>query len=239
MVPPGRDLHPGAILELDDAEAHHLMVRRAAAGETLRVLDGAGLVAYGTLLDGRRASVSVTEARRVPASAPLELAVGAGDKDRFTWLAEKATELGVTSLVPLETERTAHVANRVRGAHAEKLARRALEAAKQSGAPWATRVREPESLASYLANAPVGLRWLADGEGPVAPSSIGSDPIAVLVGPEGGFTDGERGAALAAGFRPVRLGANILRFETAALAAAAHVGIARPGAEGGGYGGDE
>ena len=67
------------------------------------------------------------------------LAVGAGDRDRFGWLVEKAAELGVTTLVPIETARTTGVATRLRGKHLEKLRRQALEAIKQSGAPWATR----------------------------------------------------------------------------------------------------
>ena len=74
--------------------------------------------------------------------AELTLAVGAGDRDRFAWLVEKAVELGVTAVVPLETERTAGVATRVATTqHLAKLRRQALEAIKQCGAAWAARGR--------------------------------------------------------------------------------------------------
>ena len=90
--------------------------------------------------------------------------MGAGDRDRFAWLVEKATELGVTSVIPLETERTAGVASRVRTQHLERLRRHALEAVKQSGAAWATRVEEPVSLGEIAARPIVGQGWVADVE---------------------------------------------------------------------------
>lgn len=234
LVAPGLDLRVGLTVELDEEEAHHLKVRRVPPGATLRLLDGIGLLASGTLLDGRSARVALTDVRRVPAPARLELAVGAGDKERFAWLAEKATELGVTTLVPVETARTVHVASRVRAAQVARLARRALEATKQSGAPWATQVEAPVPLGQYLAGDMGPVRWLAEPDGELAPAALGAEAVAVLVGPEGGLTDAERAAALVSGFRPMRLGDHILRFETAALAAAAHVGVARTrGGEGG------
>ena len=66
-----------------------------------------------------------------------------------------------------------------------------------------------------------GARWLADVEGRVAPPVPADEPLTVVIGPEGGFTSGERDRVLAAGFEPIRLGAHTLRFETAAIAAAA------------------
>ena len=76
----------------------------------------------------------------------LVLAVGAGDRERFAWVVEKATELGVTAVIPLESERTAGVATQIRPQHLERLRRHALEAVKQCGAAWATRVEEPVSV---------------------------------------------------------------------------------------------
>ena len=95
--------------------------------------------------------VEIDAARVVGRPPALTLAVGAGDRERFEWLVEKATELGVTCIAPVETERTAAVATRVRAQHVEKLRRRALEAVKQCGAAWAPEVREPEPLAAFLA----------------------------------------------------------------------------------------
>ena len=84
---------------------------------------------------GKDWEVEVDSLERRLAPPELMLAVGAGDRERFTWVVEKAVELGVTTLVPLETERTAGVATRVRAVHLAKLRRQALEATKQCGQP--------------------------------------------------------------------------------------------------------
>jgi 16S rRNA (uracil1498-N3)-methyltransferase len=209
----------GRVARLVEGEAHHLRVRRAREGDRVELRDGAGLVGTGRLVrHGPGWSVEV-EARRVVGKPPgLTLAVGAGDRDRFEWLAEKATELGVTALIPVETEFTSAVATRVRPQHVAKLRRRALEALKQCGAAWLPEISPPISLATLLVRPTAGERWLADPSGSAADAA--RPPGIVLVGPEGGFTPAERSAAVSAGFRPVRLGPYVLRFETAALAAA-------------------
>jgi 16S rRNA (uracil1498-N3)-methyltransferase len=218
---------------LAEGEEHHMRVRRARDGERVQLRDGAGLVGTGRLLrQGRSWEVEVDAARRVGRQPALTLAVGAGDRERFEWLVEKAAELGVTAIAPLETECSAAVATRLRAPQVEKLRRRALEAVKQCGTAWAPEVREPEPLAMFLARNPDGARWLADSDGGGAGAG-GGGPLTVLVGPEGGLTDAERAAARAAGYRPVRLGPNVLRFETAAVAAAALAMAARLSALGG------
>lgn len=233
LVGPGAT--PGATLELDDAEVHHLRVRRAEGEFRVELRDGAGLIGTGVVrLDGRRGSVVVERAERRLPAVPLRLAVGAGDRDRFAWLVEKAAELGVTDIHPVETERTAGVATRIRaGAGSlDKLRRRGLEALKQCGGTWAPAVHDPEPLAAFLAREMAGPRWLADAAGTPPPTLGAAEPLTAIVGPEGGLTDAERAATVAAGYRPVRLGALTLRFETAALAAAVHATVVRSGAEG-------
>jgi 16S rRNA (uracil1498-N3)-methyltransferase len=171
--------------------------------------------------------VDVIQAERSPRPAPLWLAVGAGDRDRFGWLVEKAAELGATDLVPLETERTAGVASRVRDTQLDRLRRQALEAIKQCGAAWAPVVHPPEPLPAFLARATPGQRWLADADGPPPPAALDSSRVTVVVGPEGGLTPAEQGLVREAGYQPVGLAPAILRFETAALAAAAAITTAR------------
>ena len=206
---------------LADGEHHHLRVRRARDGEPVELRDGAGLVGTGRLVRvGRDWRVEVEAARVIARPPALTLAVGAGDRERFEWLVEKATELGVTCIVPIETERTHAVATRVRSEHLERLRRRALEAVKQCGAPWAPEVTPPERLTSFLSRRHEGQRWVGDPEGGAA-SAPPDGALTVVIGPEGGLTDPERRAASAAGFHPVRLGPHTLRFETAAIAAAA------------------
>jgi len=213
---------------LVEGEGHHLRVRRAREGEEVGVRDGFGLVGSGRLVqvDGEW-KVEIETADRHPAPVPLVLAVGAGDRDRFAWVVEKAVEIGVTAVVPLLTEHTGGVASRLRTSHLERLRRQALEAVKQSGNPWACAVEEPITLADFLARPAEGERWLADPGGLPPPAVLGGVPCAIIVGPEGGLTEREREAAIGAGYRTVSLGPHILRLETAALAAAAAVQAAR------------
>jgi 16S rRNA (uracil1498-N3)-methyltransferase len=207
---------------LVEGEAHHLRVRRAEDGETVELRDGEGLVGLGRLVKaGKSWEVEVTTADHASRPAELTLAVGAGDRDRFAWVVEKATELGVTSVVPLETERTAGVATRVRSQHLERLRRHALEAVKQSGAPWATRVEEPVSIGDLSARPLAGQGWVADAEGSAVPAVVGKTPLTVVIGPEGGLTTEELDRLRGAGYTAVSLGPHTLRFETAAIAAAA------------------
>lgn len=227
LVPEGA-LLPGARVVLDALEVHHLRVRRAGTGEAIRLLDGAGGVAEGTLELGRKEAVAlVGRISREPEPVPLVLAIGAGERDRFAWVVEKAAELGVTEIVPLETEHTRAVASRIREAQVERFRRRTREAIKQCGATWAPRVRDPVPLERFSAEPRTGLKWLAALGGGVPPARFGAEPVTIAIGPEGGFTSGERGLLEGAGFVPIQLGDHVLRFETAALAAAVYTSIAR------------
>ena len=226
LVPAGTAA-PGALVPLDDDETHHLRVRRAAAGETVELRDGAGLSGTGVLEGAAsRWAVRVGEVKRTSPPPALVLAVGAGDRDRFAWLVEKAAELGATEIVPVETGRTAGVATRVQAKHTARLGRRALESIKQSGALWSPQALAPVPLGELLRARTDGARWIADPEGVPPPASV-ADAVTVLIGPEGGFTAGERAAVAEAGWQAVRLGPHVLRFETAAVAAAACVAAGR------------
>lgn len=227
LVPPGSAVI-GQRTPLDEGEVHHLKVRRARDHEGVEVLDGAGLSGTGVLVRaGTEWLVEIRSAERMPSQPELTLAVAAGDRERFTWMAEKAVELGVTRLVPLETARTGGVASRLKASHVGKLRRVALEATKQCGAVWAPTVDEPVSITEFLARSLRGSGWIADPAGAAPPADLTHAPLTILVGPEGGFSPEEREAILAAGYSPVALGTNTLRFETAALAAAAVATTAR------------
>lgn len=227
LVPVGAGAE-GSACRLDDEEAHHLRVRRVSPGDAVTVRDGAGLMARGrVLLDGETWTVEIDHAERAAPPLGLVLAVGAGDRDRFAWLVEKASELGVTVVVPIETSRTGSVATRLQGRHLEKLRRQALETLKQSGAAWVTAVDDPVPLERFLSAPIAGLRWLADAGGAPPPAVLGGEPVTVIVGPEGGLSGTERETIVAAGYHPVRMGVHTLRFETAAVAAAVAINAAR------------
>ncbi len=221
-------LSAGRALILSDEEAHHLKVRRAEDGEIVRVQDGEGTIGTGMLAwANKRATVHIGSVELVDAPPPLSLAVGAGDRDRFGWLVEKAAELGVTELIPLETERTAAVATRIRETHLAKLSARAREAIKQSGAAWAPRISQTMSVTDLCARPGPGKRWVAEKGGAAPPVRIGPEAITVAIGPEGGWTELELAHLEAGGFRVTALAPQILRFETAAIAAAALINVAR------------
>jgi 16S rRNA (uracil1498-N3)-methyltransferase len=227
LLPPGAAVE-GERYRLSEEESHHLRVRRAADGELVEIRDGAGLVGTGRLTSsGPGWEVEVMQAGREPRAAPLTLAVGAGDKERFAWLVEKAAELGVARVVPLDTERTAGVATRLRAGQIGRLRRLALETLKQCGAAWAAEISDPVTLHQLIAAPPNGACWLADPGGAPAPAALDQRPVTVVVGPEGGLTPGEIAQLRACGYHPVAFAPFTLRFETAALAAAAIVAAAR------------
>ena len=218
----------GGMVPLDDDEQHHLKVRRVVAGADVAFTDGAGTRGEGHLeARGRGFDLAITSLMHVPEPVPLVLAVGAGDRERFGWLVEKATELGVTEIIPLETERTHGVATGLKPEQVAKLRRRAREVLKQCGGAWVPLLREPLSLHAFLQRTDPGARWVLDAAGTSAPALDATVPACALVGPEGGLREAERSAVLARGFVPVSAGPLTLRFETAAIAAAVLVHAAR------------
>lgn len=213
---------------LDEGEQHHLRVRRAEPGELVEIRDGRGVVGRGRLRrDGKSWDIAVEATETLPPPPALVIGIGAGDRDRFGWLVEKAAELGVTTVVPLETARTVGVGSKLREEQIARLQRRALEAIKQSGAAWAPVVETATPLEEFAARAYRGQCWLADPAGDAPLQELGGEPVTAAIGPEGGFIPEERELLVARGFVPTAFGAHVLRFETAAIAAAVAVATAR------------
>lgn len=221
-------------------EARHLArVLRAKPGDDVRVFDGKGREwsARVTAVGRDRVSLALGEPieRSATSVLPLAVAVALPKGDRQKWMVEKLTELGVAQLVPLVTTRG--VAEATPGA-IERLRRGVVEACKQCGRNTLLDIAPRCTLAELLANRdPATLGLIADPSGePLAAvldarasdQSGATGTLLALVGPEGGFTPEERSAATAAGFVAVRLGPNILRVETAAVAIAAAVAAENP-----------
>jgi len=223
-------LMPGAVVSLDEDTAHHLRVRRLAVGDRVHVADGAGTRAVGTIarLAKKDVEVSIDDVTRVPRPPEIHVAVPVADRDRMLWCAEKCAELGATSWRPVVWNRSRSVSPRGEGeAFAAKVRARMISALVQSHAPWLPDVHREGPLADVVAGLPArGTRFLLDASGSpigaVAPS-VPVTPVTLAVGPEGGFEPTELEILHASGFRAVSLGANVLRFETATVAALAIV----------------
>jgi 16S rRNA (uracil1498-N3)-methyltransferase len=159
----------------------------------------------------------------------VELAFAVPKGKRLDWLLEKATELACTVLQPVRFERSVAGESGFTEHKRERWLDRCIAACKQSGAVWLPELREPLTLREYLAGCDADVHWLGQPGQNATPLGLAAReaPVeasaAMLVGPEGGLTDGESDAAAAAGFVRVRVGHTTLRVETACVAMLASV----------------
>jgi 16S rRNA (uracil1498-N3)-methyltransferase len=218
----------GPVVELDEGAAHHASVKRLSVGDMVRLTSGDGRRVRATIttLAKKRLEVArAEEAEAVSEPCHVELWAPVGDRDRMLWLAEKVVELGVSSWRPVLYRRSRSVSPRGEGeGFREKVRLRMISALEQSGSAWLPRMH-PEIAVEDALREESRPGVLLDAEGPwlasMAPSL--STPLAMALGPEGGLDPGERDAFLDAGWRAASLGANVLRFETAGIAALAVV----------------
>jgi len=222
LVVEGAELARGELLVPAPA-ARHARVARVAPGDAIEVLDLAGRVAIGRLLawerDACRVVVESVVTGRGEPPEPARLALGLLHTAAFDWAVEKATELGATEIVPVVSSRTQRERRPDRPVRWRRVAAAAVAQCGRSRPPV---IGEPVPLDELIAR-PGGLRLVADSAGDDGAIASAGDGFTLLVGPEGGFTDDERRAVVAAGFRRVALGARTLRAETAAVAALAVV----------------
>jgi 16S rRNA (uracil1498-N3)-methyltransferase len=141
--------------------------------------------------------------------------------DRFEWMVEKATELGVDEIAPFEATRTEHGLMQASVKRRARWERIALEASQQSRRAKIPRVSETVNFASALST-PAEIRLFLDEDtkAPAILTALAAPPetISLLLGPEGGWTDAERQLAIEKGWVACSLGGTILRSETAAIA---------------------
>ncbi len=220
----------GSFCRLDAEESGHCVrVLRHRTGDEIDVIDGMGTLYHCHLTDPDPKGAEAQILETVPHwnAHPYHLTVGCcptKNNDRFEWFVEKATELGVDSIVPLIGDRSERKVYKT-----DRAARIALSATKQSLKARIPLIEEPVSVRSFVASAPQddSLKLIAYCfEGETLRTSIkealkGYDgtEIMVLIGPEGDFSPEEAQLAIGHGYIPIHLGNSRLRTETAAVTA--------------------
>lgn len=219
-------LNTGGRLALDEDAAHYVRsVLRLKQDQEIVLFNGRGGEYLGRFSEVSRKSVRLAIESFSPrdVESPLQITLGMGISrgDRMDWAVQKAVELGVAQLTPLLTERCVTKLNddkrQQRLQHWQHIVQHAAE---QSGRTRLPNLGEIAGLPDWVSRQQ-GLRVFLDphAEQTLADLTPPDQHVTLLSGPEGGFSDQERQFAKAAGFVPVRLGARILRTETAVLAA--------------------
>lgn len=218
-------LGPKTELELEPAQAHYLInVLRCKAGDRVLLFNGVDGEWLGevAVAGKKKATVALAEQTREQGKrSDLHYLFAPLKRARLDYMAQKATEMGASVLRPVITRRT--VAERVKR---DRLEANAVEAAEQCGILFVPEVAEPEKLSKVLAEwDPARLLVFADEAASVASpiaALLGQPPrpLALLIGPEGGFEEDERAALLGKPFvLPISLGPRVMRADTAAIAA--------------------
>jgi 16S rRNA (uracil1498-N3)-methyltransferase len=208
-------------LTLDGPAANYLgNVLRLQAGAQVKLFDdrsGEWLAEIGAA-GKKRVTLAIVRLLKPREPVPdLWLLFAPIKRGRIDWLVEKATELGVARLVPVLTRRTI-----VERLNLERLRAHSIEAAEQCERTALPELAPPEKLDALLRAWPEErILYLADETGGAAPAAaFGPGPAAILIGPEGGFTDEERAAVRGLSqARAITLGPRVLRADTAAIAA--------------------
>lgn len=227
-------LHVDAVLQterdipLAREQAHYLAhVLRLVGGDVVEVFNGRDGAWLAYLADVGKKGASIRCERRVSEAAPppdIDYLFAPLKHARLDYMVQKATELGVRRLRPVMTART--IAERV---NLERMRANAVEAAEQCNLVFVPEVLEPEPLAKVVGAWDAARRLIFCDEtardlSPLATLRDVAPPAAVLVGPEGGFTDEERAMLRSRPFvTGISLGPRILRADTVAIAALAVV----------------
>ena len=223
-------LESGATLPLDSDRSHYVSrVLRLRAGDELVLFDGRGGAHAASIADLSRNRVTVTIGERIGRDVESPLAIrliqGISRGERMDFVVQKATELGVRRITPVITKfsvvRLDAAKAQKRAEHWTKIAQGACE---QCGRNRLPEIDAPQAFGAMLDSLGPGEARIVLQPGtdqPLASPRFAGRHIELLIGPEGGLSDGELEQAAAAGFVACSLGPRILRTETAALAALA------------------
>lgn len=220
-------LRPGNQVALDEAARAHAAALRLKPGEAVRLFDGSGGEYTAVLVQvGREMRANVGEFRAVACESPLRMTLAQclSSGDRMDITLQKATELGVCAIQPLQSERSIVRLDEVRMARRQTHWQNVvISACEQCGRNSVPEVLPTQDLPQWLALAPsAGMRLVLAPDETIGLKDLApADEVTLLVGPEGGLSPPELQLALSAGFVGLRLGPRILRTETAPLAALA------------------
>lgn len=225
------DLSPslaGQAIEIPAAAAHHAVrVARLAAGDALTLFTGAGGEYAATLVrvdrHGAAARIDAFDPVERESLLPVTLAQAIAANDAMDYAVRKAVELGVAAIQPLVTSRSAPLPDGVRGdkrlAHWRNIA---IAACEQCGRNRIPPIAAPLPLSEWIAGwRGKGIVLVPGAAPPLAALTPTTGPVAIAIGPEGGFSEREVEAARAAKFDAASFGPRVLRTETAAVAALA------------------
>ncbi|MDP4570506.1 16S rRNA (uracil(1498)-N(3))-methyltransferase [Pseudomonas sp. LPH60] len=213
--------------ELPEAQAHYIgRVLRMAEGDALQVFDGSGMEFRGTLVEvgKKRVRVQLDERFAGQDESPLQIHLGQGLSrgERMDWAIQKATELGVSEITPIFSERCEV---RLKDERADKRLLHwrqvAISACEQCGRSRVPLIHPPVLLADWIKQTQADLKLVLHPVAQPLESHAKPQTLAFLIGPEGGLSDAEVDQAHGAGFLPARLGPRVLRTETAPVVALA------------------
>ena len=222
-------LAAGVSVELGEDAAHHVSsVLRLRCGDPLVLFDGKGAECRGVIdrIGKRQVAVRIETHALIDRESPLKvtLAQGISRGERMDYTIQKAVELGVAAIAPLNTQRSTVKLDAERTekrlAHWRKVM---VSACEQCGRNHLPALMPVQNLPQWLAQAHDELKIVLRGgaETPLTSLSPPQHGVTMLIGPEGGLDETEIRAAEQARYRPVRLGPRILRTETAAVTALA------------------
>ncbi|MHA6124802.1 16S rRNA (uracil(1498)-N(3))-methyltransferase [Pseudomonas fluorescens group sp. PF-1] len=213
--------------ELPEAQAHYISrVLRMAEGDLLQLFDGSGQEFRATLVEvgKKRVVVQIDEQFAGQVESPLQIHLGQGLSrgERMDWAIQKATELGVSEITPIFSERCEV---RLKDERADKRLLHwrqvAISACEQCGRSRVPVIHPPVLLADWLKQTQAELKLVLHPVAEPLVSHAKPATLAFLIGPEGGLSDAEVDQAKGAGFHAARLGPRVLRTETAPVVALA------------------
>ena len=214
------DISP--IAQLSEEEAHHAFhVLRLREGDKIGLLDGKGMRAIARIVTISKKGVSAEVEEESLTPKPmrsLQLVIApVKNMDRFEWLVEKATEIGVAAITPVICRRSER-----KDLKTERLRKLIISASKQSQRTWFPELEEAVTMNDFLSRPLSGDGFIAhcmEGEKSGTSGLSKAENATVLIGPEGDFDAEEVKLAVQKGFQPLSLGDTRLRTETAGLVA--------------------